>query len=214
MKLLCVLLFLIYFSCGISYAEEVLLDVNNFEFQSKNMDLNKYKYEKIDYEFDEKEYLKPSYKNIKRRSDDDYYKSKTISNKKEKNLGKINIGTKSDITLKPSEVSSSRTLYSDYELSKRMSVEGSYDTKTLGSLKKMHKGTVSGGMEYKLTKRTSIKNVYSKNLNDKSNKAEINLRFKPFKDDRFDMNIGAGQKLRSSGRRSSSQLNFGTNFRF
>ena len=76
------------------------------------------------------------------------------------------------------------------------------------------KGTVSVAPEYQFTSKTSVKNVYSKNLGDNSNKTELQLNYKPFKDGRMDMNVGAGQKAYDNGQQSSSQINFGTNIRF
>lgn len=214
MKLSYLLLLFTFFSCGITYAEEILLNINNHKIPQYDSLFDEFDKDKLEYKKEEERTITSQYKTIRKMYDDNYYKSKTISNKKEKKLGKMKLGTKSDITIKPNEASSSRTLYSDYALSKKMSVIGSYNAETLNGYKVLPKGTVSGGMEYKLTKRTSIKNIYSKNLNDRSNKTELKLRYKPLKDDRFDINVGAGQKLFYNGQPTSSQFNFDTNLKF
>ena len=78
----------------------------------------------------------------------------------------------------------------------------------------MDKGTISVAPEYQLTKKMSVRNTYSTNLNDNSKKGEIGLKFNPLKDDRMDLNVGAAQVYRNDSSPSSSQLNFSTNLKF
>ena len=142
------------------------------------------------------------------------YSKKTISDKKEKKFGNTTFGVKADTTLSPDSVSQKRTLYSNQKITDKMTFGASYETNASGDFSSQTKGTVGIGPEYQMNKKIKLKNKYSKNLGDNSNKGEVSVEYKPFKDDRFDFNAGAAQVQRDNGNGSSSQVNFGTNFRF
>ena len=208
------LLFLIICCAGeLSASEEVYLDLNTPEIHRYNTGTLQYENTKINDEEDEN-YLKPSFQSMKKMFEEDFYRDKTITTKKEKNFGKYTVGAKCDTTLKTDSINSSRTLFTKSELTEKMSVDTSYKNNTTGKMNDQLKGTVSIAPEYKFTEKISVKNVFSKNLGDKSDKTELQLRYKPFSDDRMDLNVGAGQKSYDNGQHSSSQVNFGTNIRF
>lgn len=148
-----------------------------------------------------------------REDGDELYSKKTVTNKKEKQFGKAKIGAKYDTTLAPENVSQKRTLYSGYDITDKMSVGADYQTNTMGGMEAQTKGTVGIGPEYKLNEKIKLKNKYSKNLGNNSNKGELSVEYKPFKDGRMDFNAGAAQTQQDYGP-GSSQVNFGTNIRF
>lgn len=207
---------ILFLFCGAVFAEEeVLLDINPSDFTRFNtgtLDFNNTS--SIDDEEDIKDYLKPSLNSMKKMFDEDFYEPKNISSKKEKKLGKTTIGAKADYKLNPNEVTGTRTLYSKHDLTQKVSVGTSYKTKSSADFNDQTKGTVSVAPEYRFTEKTSLQNIYSSDLNDNSKKTELKLKYKPFKDDRTDLNMGVGQKTYDNGQQSSSQINFGTNFRF
>ena len=193
--------------------EEVLLDLNASEVHK--FDTGSLQYEnKKNVDEEEEDYLKPSMQTMKKMFDEDFYKSKTLTTKKEKEFGKNTVGAQYDTTLNTDSIGRTRTLYAKRKLTKKMSIDSSYKSNLSDGLSAQTKGTVSVAPEYKFTEKTSVKNIYSKNLGDNSNKAELQLNYKPFKNDRVDLNVGAGQKAFDNGQQSSSQINFGTNFRF
>ena len=205
---------LIVFFSGVSYAsEEVHLDLSVPEYHRFDTGKLQYENKKMNDEEDEN-YLKPSFQTMKNMFEEDFYKPKKVTTKKEKQFGKNIVGTQYDTTLNSDSASQTRKIYAKRELTEKMSVDTSYKTNSTGEMSSQTKGTISVAPEYKFNKKTSIKNEYSKNLGDNSNKGEIQLKYKPFADDRMDMNVGAGQKIYDNGQQSSSQVNFGTNFRF
>ena len=213
MKNIVVLGLIAFFACTVFAAEEVYLDVSIPEVHKFNTGILQYENKKIDVEEDE-DYLKPSIQNMKKMFDEDFYKSKTVSTTKEKEFGKTTVGAKYDTTLNTNSVNQSRTLFAKRKLTEKMSLDSSYKSSSAGGLSAQIKGTVSVAPEYQFTKKASLRNEYSKNLGDKSNKAELQLKYRPFKDDRMDLNVGAGQRMYDNGQQSSSQINFGTNIRF
>ena len=174
--------------------DEVYLDLNSSDFhQYKTFstqvnDINVKPEEDIDTDmiFHPFKYL--------RENSEDLYSKKTITNKNEKEFGKAKVGAKFDTTLSPDSASQKRTLYSKYDLTEKMSVGADYQTNSLGGMEEQTKGTVGVGPEYKLNEKIKLKNKYSKNLGNDSNK-------------------GAAQTQQDNGP-GSSQINFGTNIRF
>lgn len=209
-----ILIFVLVFSTGVSFgAEEVLLDLNASEIHK--FDTGSLQYEnKKNVDEEEEDYLKPSMQTMKKMFDEDFYKPKTLTTKKEKEFGKNTVGAQYDTTLNTDSIGRTRTLYAKRKITEKMSVDSSYKSNLSDGLSAQTKGTVSVAPEYKFTEKASVKNIYSKNLGDNSNKAELQLNYKPFKDDRVDLKVGAGQKAYDNGQQSSSQINFGTNFRF
>ena len=207
------ILFMVFWA-GISYAsDEVYLDLNTPEYHRFDTGKLQYENKKMDVD-DEEDYLKPSFQTMKKMFDEDFYMPKKIKTKKEKKMGKNTVGAQYDTTLNSDSASQTRVIYVKRDLTEKMSVDTSYKSNLTGEMSTQTKGTVSVAPEYKFNKKTSIRNVYSKNLGDNSNKGEVQLRYKPFNDDRMDMNVGAGQKTYDNGQQSSSQVNFGTNIRF
>ena len=208
------LLILLFFARICLASDDVYLDINTPDIHRFDTGKLQYENRKINIDDEEENYLKPSFQTIKKMFDEDFYMPKKIKTKKEKKLGKNAVGAQYDTTLNSDFASQTRTIYAKRELTEKMSINTSYKTNSNGEMSSQTKGTVSVAPEYKFNKKTSIKNVYSKNLGDNSNKGEIQLRYKPFNDDRVDMNVGAGQKMYDNGQQSSSQVNFGTNIRF
>ena len=162
--------------------------------------------EKEDYIYNPMKYIKDEAREM--------YSKKSFSAKKEKQFGKTKVGTKFDTTVAPDSLLQKRTLYSNYSLTEKMSVGADYQTDSLNGLEAQTKGTVGVGPEYQLNTKVKLKNKYSKNLGDNSNKGELSVEYKPFKDGRMDFNAGAAQIQQDDGNSSRSQVNFGTNFRF
>ena len=194
---------------------EVFLDLNAPDIH--RYDTGKFQYENKKLEVDEEEenYLKPSFSNMKKMFDEDFYSEKKVSNKKEKKLGgKTTVGAKYDTKIKSDSATQDRTLYAKQNLTEKMSVEGAYKTNSQNGLDGAAKGTVSVAPEYKFNEKTSVKNVYSRNMGKQSNSGEVQFQYKPFKDDRMNMNVGAGQTMYDDGGQTSSRVNAGATFRF
>ena len=69
--------------------------------------------------------------------------------------------------------------------------------------------------EYKINDRFSFQNRYSTSLLDRSRQNELVFSVKPFKDDRMNFDIGAGQVYSvETEMPTRSRLNFSTKFRF
>ena len=142
------------------------------------------------------------------------YKAKNASFKNEKKFKNFTVGTESDSSFTANEVKQKNSVYSTYELNKKMSVKGAYTTNTVNGAGNQFQGTMAVTPQFKINDKFSINNTYSKNLSDDSNKEEVSLKYNPFKDNRMDFNVGAGQVQYSNGSPSSSQVNMGANFRF
>ena len=214
MKKLYFITIIMLFFVGCAIAEdEVYLDVNLPDLH--RYDTGKFQYENKKLEIDEEEenYLKPSFQTMKKMFEEDFYSEKKVSNKKEKKLGeKTIVGAKYDTKIKSDSVSQDRTLYAKQKITEKMSVEGAY--KTPAGFDDQTKGIMSIAPEYKFNEKTSIKNIYSKNMSRQSNSGEVQLQYKPLNDDRMDMNVGAGQTMYDDGSQSSSRVNAGATFRF
>lgn len=195
--------------------EEVFLDLNAPEIHKYDTGNFQYENKKLEVDEEEENYLKPSFHTMKKMFDEDFYSDKKFSNKKEKTLGKnTTVGAKYDTKIKSDAASQDRTLYAKQNLTERMSVEGAYKTNSEGGIDGQTKGTVSVAPEYKFSEKTSLKNVFSRNMGKQSNSGEVQLQYRPFKDDRMNMNVGAGQTMYDDGSQSSSRVNAGATFRF
>ena len=201
-----------FFVLPVMAEDEVYLDLNaddvheykTFSPKIDSMSINQ-KEDNEDYIYRPMEYIKSEVHEM--------YSNKKITNKQEKKFGKAKVGAKYDTTLSPDSASQKRTLYTNYDLTDKMSVGADYQTNSLSGIEEQTKGTVGIGPEYRLNEKIKLKNKYSKNLGNNSNKGEVSVEYKPFKDDRMDFNAGAAQTQQDYGP-GSSQVNFGTNFRF
>ena len=174
--------------------------IENMSVKDKDDDLNE------DYIYHPMKYIKSEISEL--------YSDRKFSQKKEKNFGKTTFGAKYDTTLKTNDYSQKRTLYTNHKLTKKMSIRADYQTNTLKDADSQLKGTIGVGPEYQLNNKIKLKNKYSKNFENNSNKGELSVEYKPFKDDRMDFNAGAAQIQQDDGNSSRSQVNFGTNIRF
>lgn len=211
-------LFYLVFCCSIVYAEDslntVFLDIDYSErntykdFSPKIDNLNIQKEDELneDYIYHPLKYIKDEAGEL--------YSKKTISNTKEKKHGKATLGVKHDTTLSPENLTQKRTLYSKYNLTEKMSINADYQTNSSDSIEAQTKGAIGIGPEYQVNRKLKLKNKYTKDLNNNSNKGEVSVEIKPFNNDRFDFNAGAAQIQQENGDTSRSQVNFGTNFKF
>ncbi len=132
--------------------------------------------------------------------------------KNKKTYKNMSVGTESTHTTTSDTYSGSNSVYTEYE-KKNFKLNSSYTKNTTPNQQTQDKGTVSVTPEYRLNKHVSVQNKYSSNLNDNSKQGEVKLNVRPFKDDRMDLGVGAGQKFNQSAP-SSSQVNFSTNIRW
>ena len=140
---------------------------------------------------------------------------KTISAVSEKIINdKTDLGVKYTSDLKNTLTSQSRTFYVNRKLTDKFSLGSSYKTNPMAEMSEQLKGTVALSPEFKLTEHASLKSVYAKNISGNSYSGEFQFKYKPFKDNRFDMNIGAGQTVYDDSRETSTKVNFGTNINF
>ena len=128
---------------------------------------------------------------------------------KKKTYKDFSVGSESTQTTTSDTYSSSNTVYTEYE-KKNFKLNSSYTKTTTQNQANQDKGTLSVTPEYKLNNHFSVQNKYSTNMNDNSNKGEVRMNIKPFKDDRMNMGVGVGQKYSQTG--TSSQVDFSTNF--
>ncbi len=143
----------------------------------------------------------------------DIYAKKTTSFSKEKKYKNLIFGTKYDNSFTPNLMEQSRTLFTKYEKD-RFSIGTSYKNNSLSSFDQQFRGTFSFSPEYKINKHLSLQGIYSKNFMDRSNKNEVIFTLKPFKDDRMDFNVGAGQIYYEGTTPARSQFNFATKIKF
>ena len=143
----------------------------------------------------------------------DIYSKKTTSFSNEKKFGNLTFGSKHDNTFTMNEYSGTRTLFSKYDIN-RFSFSTSYKNNSLSSFDQQFRGTFSFSPEYRLNEHLSLQSIYSRNFMDRSNKNEIVFTLKPFKDDRMNFNIGAGQIYYEDAAPTRSQLNFATKINF
>ena len=202
-----------FFVLPVMAEDEVYLDLHHserYDYKTYTPDIKTLNIKKEDE--NNEDYIYHPMKYIKDEASE-LYSQKKFTNKKEKKFGKAKVGAKYDTTLSPDSASQKRTLYTNYDLTEKMSVGADYQTNSLGGIEEQTKGTVGIGPEYKLNKKIKLKNKYSKNLGNNTNKGEVSVEYKPFKDGRMDFNAGAAQTQQDNGP-GSSQVNFGTNIRF
>lgn len=202
-----------FFVLPVMAEDEVYLDLHHserYDYKTYTPDIKTLNIKKEDE--NNEDYIYHPMKYIKDEASE-LYSQKKFTNKKEKKFGKAKVGAKYDTTLSPDSASQKRTLYTNYDLTEKMSVGADYQTNSLGRMEEQTKGTVGIGPEYKLNEKIKLKNKYSKNLGNNTNKGEVSVEYKPFKDGRMDFNAGAAQTQQDNGP-GSSQVNFGTNIRF
>ena len=202
-----------FFVLPVMAEDEVYLDLHHserYDYKTYTPDIKTLNIKKEDE--NNEDYIYHPMKYIKDEASE-LYSQKKFTNKKEKKFGKTKVGAKYDTTLSPDSASQKRTLYTNYDLTEKMSVGADYQTNSLGGMEEQTKGTVGIGPEYKLNEKIKLKNKYSKNLGNNTNKGEVSVEYKPFKDGRVDFNAGAAQTQQDNGP-GSSQVNFGTNIRF
>lgn len=190
--------------------DAIYLDIKKTK-SSENKKKTKIKAEKLNYTEDEYSTISPQtyflYNNF------NPLEKKTMSYETIKKRGDISFGTKYDNSFTTNNLTQTRTLFTKYEKNKFV-FNTSYKNSSLTSFDQQFRGTFSFSPEYKLNNHISVQGVYSKNLMDRSNKNEIIFTLKPFKDDRMDFNIGAGQIYYEDATPARSQLNFATKIKF
>lgn len=151
--------------------------------------------------------------NIYSKMNNSPYASHSTSFSSEKKFGNFTIGTKSDYSFSPDKYSQSGTLFTKYQKNK-FSFDTSYKNKGFTSLNKPMNGVFSFTPEYKLNSHLTLQNIYSTSFLDKNRKNELIFSIKPFKDDRMNFDIGAGQIYSDNTAPVRSRLNFSTKFKF
>lgn len=147
------------------------------------------------------------------------YRSKTPQDKhstsytREKTFGNFSIGTKTDSTFAPETYTQTSTMFAKYNKN-RFTLNTSYKSNSFASLDKTGKGTFAFTPEYKLNNHVTLQNVYSTNFMDRNRKNELIFSLQPFKDDRMNFNVGAGQIYSDNSSPIRSQLNFSTKIKF
>ena len=140
--------------------------------------------------------------------------SKTGTFKKEKQYKNMTLGAQYDTTFSQDDVSQKKKIYSKYQMNDRFSVDTSYSNNATGNINDSFQGSLSVTPEMKINKHMSIQNVLTRNIGAKSNSEEVKLNLEPFKDDRMNFNVGAGQTQYDDGSPIHTRLNVGTQFRF
>lgn len=154
-------------------------------------------------------------KNYSKYDPNSIYSKKNASYKKEKKIKNIDVGATYDASFTPENVSQTRKLYTKYNVNDNLSVGASYKNEASSPESNLIKGSVAVTPEYRINQHFAIQNSFSKNLNNHSSKEEITIELNPLKDkDRMYLDFGAGYVQYDNGSPSSSQLNFGTNFKF
>lgn len=151
--------------------------------------------------------------NLDKYQNRDIYSKKSTSYSKEKNFKNMTFGAKYDNTFTPDSYNQSRTLFSKYKKNK-FTLNTSYKNNELTTFGQQFRGIFTFSPEYKINDKMSFQSAYSRNISDRSNKNEIIFTLKPFKDDRVDFNLGAGQIHYEDATPSRSQFNFSTKFKF
>ena len=145
--------------------------------------------------------------------DIDPYEKKLTTFKREKKHGNFTIGTKYETSYAADTFSQNSTMFSKYEKN-RFSLNTSYKNNSLTSFNQQGKGIFSFSPEYKLNNHVSLQNIYSTNFLEKNKKNELVFTLKPFKDDRMNFDVGAGQIYSDNTSPVRSQLNFSTKIKF
>lgn len=154
-----------------------------------------------------------SNKDYSRYNPDSAYSKKTTSYQKEKNFNKVDVGAKYDTTFTPENASQTETIYTKYHVNDKMSVGTSY--KNSSQTPNQVRGTVAVTPEYRLNQHFAVQSSFSENFSNRSTKEGVSLELNPLKDkDRMEFDVGAAQVQYDNGSPTSSQINFGTSFRF
>ena len=151
------------------------------------------------------------YKDVNRMQPEKKALSKTIDKSISDNTS---IGATYTTTEKSGELNDSVSVFSKYEKEK-FSFTSAYsqnreDLKQNG----VSSGSISLSPEFGLNKYLSVKNVYSENITSNQKKSEVVMSVKPFKDDRLDVDLGAGQSFSTDNQPAKSQVNLTTKIRF
>lgn len=190
----------------------VYLNLSDANKQKENAVNNDIPIEKID-SLDNYEDFRLSPQNIHQYRNNDIYSKKTNSYSREKKHKNITFGAKYDNKISPNQLEQSRTLFTKYEKD-NFAFGTSFKNNSLSSFDQQFRGTFSFSPEYKINNHMSFQGIHSKNFMDRSNKNEIVFTLKPFKDDRMDFNVGAGQIYYESNAPARSQFNFATKIKF
>ena len=151
------------------------------------------------------------YKDVHRMQPEKQALSKTLDKKITSNTS---IGATYKTTEKSGELDDSVSVFTKYEKEK-FSFTSAYGQNKEGFKKNgADGGTVSFSPEYALNNHVSVKNVYSDNMTTNQQSNEVVLSVKPFKDDKMDIDLGAGQTFSTDNQPAKSQLNLSTKFRF
>ncbi len=124
------------------------------------------------------------------------------------------VGATYKSTEKAGDMNDSVSVYSKYKKDK-FSVTSAYSQDKEGYKQNgATGGTVSVAPEVSLNEHVSVKNVYSENISGNQQKNEVVLSVRPLKDDRVDLDLGAGQTFSTENQPAKSQINIGTKIRF
>lgn len=141
------------------------------------------------------------------------YDKHSTSHTNEKKYGNFTFGNKTDSTFAPEKFTQTSTMFAKYSKNK-FSLNTSYKSNSFASMEKTGKGTFAFTPEYKLNNHVTLQNVYSTNFMDRNRKNELIFSLKPFKDDRMNFDVGAGQIYSDTTSPIRSQVNFSTKFKF
>lgn len=166
---------------------------------------------KVDINFTQD--IKDSNEKILNQMNKNPYEQHSKTYTKEKKYGNFALGTKTDSMFAPDSYSQTNTTYIKYN-KKRFTLNTSYKNDAFTSLEKTGKGTFAFTPEYKLNNHVTLQNVYSTNFMDRNRKNELIFSLKPFKDDRMNFDLGAGQSYSDNTTPIRSQINFSTKFKF
>ena len=151
------------------------------------------------------------YKDVHRLKPEKQSLSKTI----DKNITpNTSVGATYKTTEKSGELDDSVSVFTKYKKDK-FSFTSAYGQNKEGFKKNgAENGTASFTPEIELNKHVSVKNVYSDNMTTNQQSNEVVLSVKPFKDDKMDIDLGAGQTFSTDNQPAKSQLNLSTKIRF
>lgn len=211
-----VLLFLALGFCIICKAEdfdeELILDapemVINIESEEEILEKDNFDVKK---EYDSSKNVMDTYVY----TNDGEFTQHSATFQQEKRVKNIDFGAKSNTTFSPDNAKQKNTIYSKMHLNDKFTIDTSYSSNSSLQSDQQIDGTLSVAPEYRFNKHLSVQNVYSKDTNNGMSKEEVKLKLNPFKDSkRMDLDVGVGQVQYNNGVPSSSQVTFGTNFRF
>lgn len=191
--------------------DEIRLDLQSPIEQINLNSPQKFTTEKLDITPQKDYNISPQ--NIFTYRDKNPYDKHSTSFTKEKKHGNFSFGTKSDYAFAPETYTQSNTMFAKYNKN-RFTLNTSYKSNAFTSLEKTGKGTFAFTPEYKLNNHVTLQNVYSANFMDRNRKNELIFSVKPFKDDRMNFDLGAGQIYSETYTPVRSQLNFSTKFKF